>query len=442
MPRLFWKLFLTLWLSIMAFAVLTTWFSEQIIRQRLPENAEESFKRDMQGLQKRLAQALKTGGDVPIRRVLRQVPRSAREHVFILDDNGNEIFGRDQTVQRLRRQPQRYKKEKVVDNTGREWILIIRNWRPPWTLLSPGPKGMTFRLALSALVSAIVSLFLARNLAAPLERLRSASRKIASGDMAVRVGPPLDKRRDEFGQLARDFDHMATRLQKMQSANQRLLRDVSHELRSPLARLRVALEIARNRQPGEVKNELDRIELESERLEALVGEVLELLRENSEAVPLDAEQFDLAELLQDLVEVVRYEIPEGAPGISMDVEAPLAIRGNRELLWRAVENLLRNALIHGPNAEVSLTARRHDNACINISVCDTGPGVPEAALEHLFDPFYRVEESRDRHSGGHGLGLAIAEAAVRRHRGEITARNRPGRGLEIQISIPPDLVAG
>jgi two-component system sensor histidine kinase CpxA len=295
---------------------------------------------------------------------------------------------------------------------------------------------MTLRLALSALVAALVSFFLARNLSTPLEQLSLASRRIAAGDMGVRVGSPLDGRQDEFGHLARDFDRMAGRLQKMQDANRRLLRDVSHELRSPLARLRVALEIARNRQPGDVQSELDRIELESERLELLIDEVLELLRNNSETRPLKLETFDLAGLLQDLLEVVRYEVPEGAPGISLDAEQALAYHGDRELLWRAVENLLRNALVHSPQADVAVCALRDDDGNIVIRVRDSGPGVPEAHLAHLFDPFYRVEESRDRHTGGHGLGLAIAAAAIHRHQGSIEAINHPEGGLEVRIKLP------
>jgi len=304
--------------------------------------------------------------------------------------------------------------------------------------MEPGLRGLSVRLLLAALVSALVSAVLARYLSRPLEQLGQASRRLASGDLSTRVGPPLQGRADEFGALARDLDEMAARLQELQSANQQLLRDVSHELRSPLARLRVALEIARNRDAGTVRSELDRIELESERLETLVDEVLDLLRESSQASPMNLECFDLGELLTDLGSVVNYEVPEHSPGIGVDVTDPLPVEGDRELLWRAIENLLRNALLHTDASRgVELRAWRDGSGVTFITVADRGPGVPAAQLERIFEPFYRVQEARDRQSGGHGLGLAIAAAAVRRHRGSITARNREGGGLEFVVALPP-----
>ena len=230
---------------------------------------------------------------------------------------------------------------------------------------------------------------------------------------------------------------MAGRLEAAQHASRRLLRDVSHELRSPLARQRVALELARTRAGEPIASELDRIELESERLEALVDQVLSLLRASSGAAPFEPEPFDLDELLSDLADVVSYEFPPDSPGIEVRSDAPLAVRADRELLWRAVENIVRNALLHSnPEEAVELTAQRTGEGRVDILVRDYGPGIPEAQLERIFDPFTRIDEARDRSSGGHGLGLAIAAAAVRRHGGEISARNCEGGGLEIRLAMP------
>jgi two-component system sensor histidine kinase CpxA len=215
------------------------------------------------------------------------------------------------------------------------------------------------------------------------------------------------------------------------------LRDVSHELRSPLARLRVALELARNRGAGGVEQELDRIELESDRLDGLVGEVLDLLRESSGASRLQLESVDLVELLRDLLEAVGYEAREGQEP-ALEAEAPITLNADRELLWRTFENLLRNALLHaGGAAPVGVRAEITDRGrWVEVRVLDRGPGVPPERLQHLFDPFYRVQEARDRETGGHGLGLAIAAAAVRRHGGVIEARNRSGGGLEMLVKLP------
>ena len=189
---------------------------------------------------------------------------------------------------------------------------------------------------------------------------------------------------------------------------------------------------------GQIESEINRIALESERLETLVNDVLALLRESSESVRKLDEDFDLVELVSDLVDVVNYEVPEGKPGISWSPEGECGFHGDRELLWRALENLMRNALRHTDpdrGVEVRLDrSRRRSEA--NVSVRDFGTGVPEKELEKIFEPFYRVQESRDRGSGGHGLGLSIAATAVRRHGGEIKARNVPEGGLGMTISLP------
>jgi len=260
---------------------------------------------------------------------------------------------------------------------------------------------------------------------------------LATGDLTARVGAPLDQRKDEFGQLALDMDEMAGRLQVSQQANRRLLRDVSHELRSPLARLRVALEIARNKDQNMVVVELNRIELESERLEKLIDEVLSLLRESSGSQELNTGNFDLADMLQDLVETVNYEIGEGREQIGLQLQAPLLLDADRELLWRVFENLLRNALIHSGDAGgIGISAEQVPGKEIQVLVTDSGPGIGEAHIKRIFEPFYRVDEARNRSSGGHGLGLAIAASAVRRHGGRISASNRQGGGLEVRVVLP------
>lgn len=257
------------------------------------------------------------------------------------------------------------------------------------------------------------------------------------GDLSLNQTRRELHRNDEFGQLARDMDEMAARLQVSQQANRRLLRDVSHELRSPLARLRVALEIARNKDQSLVIDELNRIELESERLEQLIDEVLGLLRESSGTQEMKTFRFDLAELLHDLVETVNYEISEDSQQIVLQQPSSMMLEADRELLWRAFENLLRNAIIHSGNSErIQISAKRVSEKEIQISVTDSGPGISEAHIGRVFEPFYRVDEARNRSSGGHGLGLAIAASAIRRHGGTISASNRQQGGLEVRVTLP------
>lgn len=438
MSRLFWKLFLTMWLSIVGFSAAIGLLNDKLAREQWAEEPANTFSRGMFRIAQRLKITLSTAGEDAAREELIEIPRMSRNYIFVNNEDDMEILGRDAILGALRDRHGRMESEKVTAVDGEEYTIYLVDRIPPTTILAPGPDGTAMRILAGALISALVSFFLARSLTAPLEALRTATRRIAAGDLDARVAETTPRRRDEFGQLGADFNQMAARLQSMQQASRRLLRDVSHELRSPLARLSVALEIARKKGSDSIKPELDRIALEGDRLESLVNDVLGLLRETSENSPKQDETFDLSALLTELVEVVNYEVAEGKPGVQWQAGEAVAFHGDRELIWRTMENLLRNALRHtNPEQGVVLglnpdSARRE----LLISVRDFGTGVPEAELEKIFEPFYRVQESRDRHTGGHGIGLSIAAAAVVRHGGVIKASNEPGGGLCVSVCLP------
>ncbi len=453
MPRLFWKLFLALWLSIMTFAVVVSWINQTVIQQHSVAEPVTAYGDNLRHLQARLTRELNQGGEERVKRALHNLPRGIRNRVFVLDPDKKELLGRDRVLNKLRRSRATFGLKQVTDRNGRTYTLISAGRTPPRALLEPGPRGIGLRLAVAAVISALISMLLARYLAAPLRQLSRVGRQLATGDLSVRVGAALGERRDEFGQLALDLDEMASRLQTAQQANRRLLRDVSHELRSPLARLAVALEIARNKDSDTLAQELNRIELESQRLETLVDEVLGLLRESSGSQQLQLQRFDLAEMLQDLVETVNYEVTEQREHVSLNVTSALIMEGDREQLWRAFENLLRNALVHaGTKGDIEVsaelcTAKEDAPGKVDVRVKDSGPGIAEVHLGRIFEPFYRVDEARTRQTGarfdGHGLGLAIAASAVRRHGGSISASNRRGGGLEVQVilSVNPQIVS-
>lgn len=436
MTRLFWKLFAALWLSIMGFSMMMAWVNAELARQFLPDSPEVVFNRGARKVELSLESALRRGEPDEARQVLRRLPRLLRNHVYLLDPEGREVLGRQEVHRHVHEGGLHHTRKELHDDQDRVYTLLVLR-RPPPRFLEASWRGILHRLLLTGVISALVSWFVARYLARPLERLSRVSRELAAGDLGARIGAPLTDRRDEFGAVARDLDEMAQSLQSSQRASRRLLRDVSHELRSPLARLRVALEIARNRGADGVAGELDRIERESERLETLVDEVLGLLRDSSGSAPLQVERFDLCELLQDLCGVVSYEVPDRQRPVDLVVPDTLPMDGDRELLWRAFENLVRNALLHAGDGEVRVTARASDRTgWLEVRIEDSGPGIPGDQLERVFEPFYRVQEARDRQSGGHGLGLAIAAAAVRRHRGTIQARNRAGGGLVVCVELP------
>ena len=438
MSSLFWKIFLTMWLSIVGFSAAIGLLNDRLAREQWAEEPANTFARGLYRIGQRLKSSLAAEGIAAAQEELFAIPRFSRSYIYVVDDDKHEILQRDEELRVLIERHRRMESDTVVDQEGREYTIYLVDRIPPTTILAPGTQGTALRILAAALISAVVSFFLARSLTAPLEGLRLATRKIAAGDLDTRVSQAFPQQHDEFRQLATDFDLMAERLQTMQQANRRLLRDVSHELRSPLARLSVAVEIARKKGADNIRSELDRIELEAERLESLVNDVLGLLRESSEHSPRQDEDFDLAELLGELVEVVNYEVSPDRRGVLWESPGPLIYHGDRELLWRTMENLLRNALRHTDEqmgVELRLSEDREAGQ-LEMTVRDYGSGVPEPELKKIFQPFYRVQESRDRSSGGHGIGLSIAAAAVGQHGGEIQAANAAGGGLLMQVRLP------
>lgn len=297
----------------------------------------------------------------------------------------------------------------------------------------------TVRIALSVLLAALVCYGLARSVSTPILLLRGAAHQVALGDLEVRLSekPLFRRRHDELGELARDFDRMVAQLHRGRDSQRQLLADISHELRSPLARLSVALELARRKVGPEALGSIDRIEREAERMNLLIAELLNLTRLEASVLPLEARDIDLLRLVHEVVEDADFEA--GARGCRVVVETTevaLIVEGVEELLCRAVENIVRNAIRYtDEGTTVSVTLEQQERS-VQLCIRDHGPGVPEDVLEQLFVPFWRVGTDRDRASGGVGLGLAIAERAVRLHGGHIRAENAADGGLSITITLP------
>ncbi len=285
-----------------------------------------------------------------------------------------------------------------------------------------------------------VCYWLARYIANPVSRLGAAARRLADGELETRVGPMLGKRRDEIGELAKDFDLMAERIDSLMTAQKRLIRDISHEFRSPLTRLGLALEIAKLRRGSEANTALERIGLEAERLNALITRLLTLARMESGVEEIEKQPVDMAELLEEVVADANFEARGHKCSVRVLSSEICFVEGARELLRSAVENVLRNAIRYtaeGTEIEVKLLYTKDAGPPhAIIEVRDHGPGVPEEALSDLFYPFYRVGFARDRQRGGTGLGLAITERAVRLHGGEVSASNAPGGGLSVTVVLP------
>lgn len=284
------------------------------------------------------------------------------------------------------------------------------------------------------LIAAALSAVLAWSLSRPLRLLRQAFGSAAAGQLDMRVAPQLGRQRDEFADLARDYDRMAQQLQALLGAQRRLLNDVSHELRSPLARLQVAAGLLQQ-SPGSADLALKRIEREVERLDQLVGEVLTLARLESGAPLGQLAEIDVIGLLASVADDARFEARALGKELRFEAShASVLLQGHGELLLRAFENVVRNAVKFTTEGSTVDVQAQVLPAGLQVRVCDRGPGLPEAALQHIFEPFVRGENGTQ--ATGFGLGLAIARRAVQAHGGDIAAQNRKGGGLALAFTLP------
>ncbi|MFZ0817796.1 MAG: ATP-binding protein [Candidatus Sulfotelmatobacter sp.] len=315
---------------------------------------------------------------------------------------------------------------------------------PPGPRLFLGPRGLPFPGLLIAVISSgLVCYILSWFLTMPVVRLRAATRKLAAGDLTARAGAPSTGRRDEVAGLMRDFDTMAERMENLVKAQSRLLNDISHELRSPLARLNVALGLARQRSGPESATMLERIELEASRLNELIGRLLTLARLEDGEKRVPPTPVFLDEVVLTVTEDAEFEAQARHCHVNSEIPAGnWMVLGEPSLLHSAIENVVRNAIRYtreGTTVEIHLAmAKKPNGAEAVVSVTDCGSGVPPDALKKLFQPFYRLDDDRGRLTGGVGLGLAITERAVRFHGGQVAAFNRAGGGLLVEIRLPLD----
>lgn len=317
---------------------------------------------------------------------------------------------------------------------GDQYTLVIR-----WDRLRPVPffgesQLRYLRYAALLLTALLVCYALARYLSSPIQKIRRATQKLAEGELGTRVGDKVGNRRDELAVLAKDFDVMAERIESLITSQQRLSRDVSHELRSPLARMNVALEIAKQKSNGETSPVLARIEAESNRLNEMISRLLTLSRLETGSQEFERSEIDLKALVEQTVSDADFEANAVGKSVRIIHADKCNIVGSDELVSSAVENVLRNAVRYTRNGSAVEVSLESSNGSATVSVRDHGGGVPEGELENLFRPFYRVGEARDRGSGGTGLGLAIAEQAIKAHKGKIQARNYDD-GLVVEMSF-------
>ena len=446
MHSLYWRIFLAFWVALALILVGTVTVAVNATAHRTDRPWVQRGQ-----LYAQAARAFESGGPAALRSWLQSLPAEPFGRTFVVEPGGRELLGRPLPPSLS---SARDTAAGAIAPIGGALVLVAAGGSTYHVVIGPvrgSPRlfgelelpGVPLAvLAIALGVSAAVCFFLARYLASPVDRLRLATRQMAGGDLNVRVLPALKGRQDDLGLLAADLDTMAERLQLQLEAKQQLLRDVSHELRSPLARLQLALSLAR-REGGGVERHLARIECEAQRLEALIARTLKLVRLERPVHGPEQASVDVGELLRTIAADVAIEADAQGCLAQVQAQGPLPVSGDPELLRSAFENVIRNAVRYSPaGATVGITAHRlageeHPGGLVEVLIRDQGPGVPEKELGLIFEPFYRVDAARGHGSpGGEGLGLAIAARAVALHGGGIEARNLESGGLSVTITLP------
>ena len=465
MKSLFLKIFLSFWAALalsLVLAILVT-IALRPARRGIESQAPQTLAEAVNAYQ--------TGGQRATHDYLEELWRTQHVRAFVFDPAGNELSGRhvppwieesreggtqpggaqggNQRGGPLRHRswmdnflPDRIMRQALTLD-GRRYTLVLE--------LPPGPRGFLGPndiplLGIAIILSGLVCYLLAWSITSPVARLRKAAQSLASGDLSARAGAPVGGRRGELTELMRDFDRMAERIEGLVDSQSRLLKDVSHELRSPLARLSVALGLARQRATPEVAPELEsalnRIEIEADRLNQLIQRLLTISRLESGSDGLHKTQLSLRDLVEQVARDAEYETPGRGCRVTADAADEFLVDADPDLLRSAVENAVRNATRYtaeGTTVEVRLERQQAANGNgeeIVIRVLDSGPGVPDEALAKIFEPFYRLDDARNRQTVGAGLGLSIADRAIRLHGGQLRASNRKEGGLEVEIRIP------
>jgi two-component system, OmpR family, sensor histidine kinase CpxA len=449
MRSLFFKIFIIFWIAQSLIFVIST---ALILRHRFPHPAS-MLDPAFTSLHIEASQALKAfdsngcdGFD--------GFARDHRDTLALVDESGKTVCGQAEldSPGKIGSAAEIYGRQVGNDTVwtlpatsadGRKYrfLVSIHHWEEHHTWYGDLMHFAFPQLPVAIAVGGLTTFALVMIFTRPVIRLRKAARELARGNLSARVNEKPEGKvltGDEFDGLVHDFNHMAERLQSLVDAHKLLLRDVSHELRSPLARVSVALELSREDADATMSTHLDRIQRETEKLNQLIGQLLTLSSMETADTLDKFERVSLRELLSEMLPDAEYEAQQRGTAVELDAGCDCTVEGRRELLYRAIENVIRNAIRYteaGSKIDVSL--QRDSSARIAIlEVSDRGPGIPLSELESIFRPFYRLDQARNAQTGGFGVGLAIAERAIKLHSGCIRASNRTGGGATIQISLP------
>ena len=457
MGRLFWKFFFFIMVAQLTATIgVGIMFSlENRERDRRTSDLDQSPPAAF--MIRSAAATLQYGGTEALRKL---VGTAERHHVYAVDEEQHELLGREvhpRLIEEARTlldteksESRRRVVEQVKAADGHTYLLFLpspttSDGGPP-LLDERGPRRMQpppfFFPMMPMLVATVASLFFAMLLAwyfsQPIRLLKSAFARASSGNLNDRLAPQMGKRNDELADLGRDFDGMTDKLRALMDSQRRLLHDVSHELRSPIARLQASIGLARL-QPEKTAATLERIEREGVRMDKLVGELLTLSRLEAGVTGAMEDHIRMEDLLTEIIDDARFEAEAVDRHIEGVVRCDVVIKGGAELLYRAIENVVRNAVKQtAVDTTVAINTQvNKDSQSLLVSVIDHGPGVPEEELQLIFEPFFRSSRTQ-KNSNGYGLGLTIARRIIEAHGGRICAFNRVDGGLCVDIILPYD----
>jgi two-component system sensor histidine kinase CpxA len=443
--RLFWKIFLPFWV---AQALL---LGALYLRVHYRINSEHPWwiqpeRHQMPILADLAARTFQEQGPTGLQQLLDNLSLTNRSRFWLVDSGGRELTNRLVPADILHGASAAEQNEGLYHSfeanvlaaratTPQGQYILIAELTPP-ALNERVPGDILWTLKLGTIFSAFVCLLIAHYLTKPIERLRDATHELARGNLDIRAGENLGTRKDEIADLVRDFDIMAGELRNQIQSERNLLSGVSHELRSPIARMRLALTIARYANEPERNEMLNRIEQDTVQLDSMLERILTVARLESGQLQPHFTLIDLNDVIDDVLHDANFEAAATGATITYHGTGEIKVTGDAGLLHSAVENLVRNAMFYsGREGKIEVTlAKVNDNAVITVR--DNGPGVPDAALPLLFKPFYRVDDSRGTTTGGMGLGLAIVRNAVAVHGGSTVARNIVPHGLEVELQLP------
>lgn len=438
--RLFWKFFLVIWLALLTMGG-GMWVAFQLQHNATLNNkgnTQVDFKQAVPFVNA-ASLILQKGGADSLRSYLEESRHTLIPTVFAINDLGKDLLGRELSPELIAQakalavsDPSVVRHIKTDDGQTYLIFAALPENHPAKTHPTPPPPWIP--ITIGFFVSLIFSALSAWYFAKPIRQLRSAFAAVANGNLNTRATQTMGKRHDELADLSLSFDHMVKQIQLLINAQQRLLHDVSHELRSPLARIQTAIGLA-HQQPDKTPTTLERIEKESHRMNDLIGELLALSRLEAGVVG-KLEDIDINDLIAEIVEDAQLEADSKNVTIKLTTTEDLFIKGYYSLISRAIENVLRNAVKYtSDNSIVSISTKLGSNGHhLHIDINDQGKGIAESELPAMFDPFFRGSNSQKSQSIG--LGLTIAMKAVEAHHGNISATNRNEGGLRVEIVLP------